>query len=93
MNIHMALWITNESPDWFRNFSLIPDEDERSHYVVYANVSQMLLRWIMIKEIEGNKISFIWLLAFIFTCYFGSDLIIILKVQDLIKLAVYSNKI
>lgn len=23
-------------------FSLIPDEDERSHFVVYANVSQML---------------------------------------------------
>lgn len=34
--------LQNGSPDWLRKFSLIPDEDERSHYVVYANVSQML---------------------------------------------------
>lgn len=32
-----------------KKFSLIPDEDERSHFVVYANVSQMLSQWIMIK--------------------------------------------
>lgn len=25
-----------------KKISLIPDEDERSHFVVYANVSQML---------------------------------------------------
>lgn len=36
--------LQNEPPDWFRKFSLIPDEDERSHYCVYANVSQMLSR-------------------------------------------------
>lgn len=34
--------LQNGSPDWLRKYSLIPDEDERSHYVVYANVSQML---------------------------------------------------
>lgn len=34
--------LQNGSPDWLRKFSLIPDEDERSHFVVYANVSQML---------------------------------------------------
>lgn len=32
-----------------KKISLIPDEDERSHFVVYANVSQMLSQWIMIK--------------------------------------------
>lgn len=43
-----------------KNFSLIPDEDERSHFVVYANVSQMLSQWIMIKmTLKGGGGDFI----------------------------------
>lgn len=52
--------LQNGSPDWLRKFSLIPDEDERSHYVVYANVSQMLSQWIMIKmTLKGGGGDFI----------------------------------
>lgn len=48
-----------------KKFSLIPDEDERSHFVVYANVSQMLSQWIMIKmTLKGG--GFHWWLSFIF---------------------------
>lgn len=43
-----------------KKFSLIPDEDERSHFVVYANVSQMLSQWIMIKmTLKGGGGDFI----------------------------------
>lgn len=71
--------LQNGSPDWLRKFSLIPDEDKLSHYVVYANVS----RWIMIKYTKGNKISFIWLEDFqsSLNAIFGSNLITVLKVQ------------
>lgn len=50
-----------------KKISLIPDEDERSHFVVYANVSQMLSQWIMIKmTLKGGGERFHWWLSFIF---------------------------
>lgn len=49
-----------------KKISLIPDEDEWSHFVVYANVSQMLSQWIMIKMTLKGGGGFHWWLSFIF---------------------------